>query len=888
MEADAPPAVDAEPLRQLRSLVAPGRVPPSVVVVAGGRGTGRTALLRRLVDEVDLEPIWIDCTAYASREPLRSLREAMRAQQDPLIPEPMASELESELAAADASQLAPLAWSVIRPGTAVLAGHVIIGDDFDLLDPTSRAVAVYVLRRVAQLGTPVVLSVDLAGVGSELDRLPVVELGGLDTEAVRLLLEELVGTPVPYRVAAQLRRETSGNPLAITTLIAALTADQLGGRDLLPHPLPLARSAAQRLAARGVSAGAQRLLAALALREPLCADRSRDLLGNGQETPEHGGLDELLTEGLVRQIGDSVGAAQPVQALAAWSLLTPLDRQALHRRLGRTGTPAESAIHLAFAGTSVTPDELVETATAAYAGGRPEETAMTLDVVDHKLPAGGLDLAQQLLADGYLATVGKIIQANEAAPNGLAPEAVAALTTEIALLTGRVRDRLPGSPIDLQPAEVGVEWAKTVLHLVQTQIHRGDLVAADDLMTATANRFAETSPALQALFRFERAALGYHREEDESLPELAAAARAWYETREDSYGVSQAVMVFYLLAAGHVRLASSILNRTEPTSGAGDLTRVAHLVGRIQTELVRGNYASAAALVAQMDRVMPYAQGGAHTLGLVVQVAAALGPSESWSRIEWRLDHAEIVQQPPHARSELAAATGLRNFVEGSYDQAVSQLLRALRGRGSLFTGATAVRATLLEANRALGAGAADTRRLSDGLADWWPDRYGERFDWLGACCDALCRSDDELDSAFGAALEACSDEYPVDLARTQLAYGRCLLIADRRPDGERLLRRARVTYAGERLDGWVAHVDRLLEPAAAAGNGNGALSPTERQIVRLVLQRRTNAQIAQTLYLSKRTVELHLTHIFRKLGVGRKSELVELEAVQGLSFDHG
>ena len=124
--------------------------------------------------------------------------------------------------------------------------------------------------------------------------------------------------------------------------------------------------------------------------------------------------------------------------------------------------------------------------------------------------------------------------------------------------------------------------------------------------------------------------------------------------------------------------------------------------------------------------------------------------------------------------------------------------------------------------------------------------------------------------------------DFPVDVARTHLAYGRCLLQAGRPLEADQQLERAAAVFANERLHGWVAHVERLRSkpstPVVDAG-----LTPTEREIIGLVLQRRTNAEIARVLFMSKRTIELHLTRVFRKVGVARKSQLIELDTVREL-----
>jgi ATP/maltotriose-dependent transcriptional regulator MalT len=78
-------------------------------------------------------------------------------------------------------------------------------------------------------------------------------------------------------------------------------------------------------------------------------------------------------------------------------------------------------------------------------------------------------------------------------------------------------------------------------------------------------------------------------------------------------------------------------------------------------------------------------------------------------------------------------------------------------------------------------------------------------------------------------------------------------------------------------------HVHRRTRRPAADATGVTSLTERERQIARLVVDRRTNPQIAAELFLSLKTVETHLRNIFRKLGVSSRVDLARVvEAAEG------
>jgi DNA-binding CsgD family transcriptional regulator len=66
--------------------------------------------------------------------------------------------------------------------------------------------------------------------------------------------------------------------------------------------------------------------------------------------------------------------------------------------------------------------------------------------------------------------------------------------------------------------------------------------------------------------------------------------------------------------------------------------------------------------------------------------------------------------------------------------------------------------------------------------------------------------------------------------------------------------------------------------------SGWESLTPTEVEVVRLAAEALTNAEIGSRLFISRRTVETHLSHVFRKLGLSSRVELAS-QASEGLAL---
>ena len=70
------------------------------------------------------------------------------------------------------------------------------------------------------------------------------------------------------------------------------------------------------------------------------------------------------------------------------------------------------------------------------------------------------------------------------------------------------------------------------------------------------------------------------------------------------------------------------------------------------------------------------------------------------------------------------------------------------------------------------------------------------------------------------------------------------------------------------------APIAALRQSRRRPAAGWESLTDAEMDVVRLVAAGMTNRQIAARLYLSPRTVQTHVSHIMRKLGVARRSEI--------------
>ena len=175
----------------------------------------------------------------------------------------------------------------------------------------------------------------------------------------------------------------------------------------------------------------------------------------------------------------------------------------------------------------------------------------------------------------------------------------------------------------------------------------------------------------------------------------------------------------------------------------------------------------------------------------------------------------------------------------------------------------------------------------------------------LGRCDEAvaLAREELEITRAFGApaplgrtlrVLGTLTDDLEplheatevleastarLEHAKALAALGSALRRARRPTDAREPLRRALELAGVCGADALAAHVRAELHASGArprrdALSGVESLTPSERRVVDLAAAGRTNRDIAQELYVTPKTVEVHLSNAYRKLGISSRREL--------------
>lgn len=293
-------------------------------------------------------------------------------------------------------------------------------------------------------------------------------------------------------------------------------------------------------------------------------------------------------------------------------------------------------------------------------------------------------------------------------------------------------------------------------------------------------------------------------------------------------------------ALGHV---DSLPART-PARGAEATSRSflsrAHVVSFLAQTLVdRGHLSAARAALVGMPRPALGTNGGGH----------------------WRSAHTALLLAEGRAEDALAAAEDLRDHCavlpDGARLHWRSYAAEALDRMGRTEE-ACAVALEELEAARAWGAAGTIGRTLRV----------------LGTI-----ERDAGIDRLRDAEALLASTPSRLEHVRAQAALGAALRRGRRVAEAREYLRRA---LAGARACGANGLAETVRTELQAAGvrprtdavEGVDALTPSELRVARMAAEGETNKEIAQALYVTPKTVEVHLGSVYRKLGVRSRRDL--------------
>jgi DNA-binding CsgD family transcriptional regulator len=814
---------------------------------------------------------------------------------------------EAPAAPEDLDALPRAVLSVLR-ALAVDAAVVVAIDDEQWLDRDSARVLSFALRRIREERICLLLSrrADSNGLlwadaqhgfaaGME-----VITLAGLDLASTGALLAGALARKVPRRLAERVHKVSGGNPLYVLALGTELKRrhGNGGGERELPIPRTLTDAIAQRL--EHVRAGVEGpLFAIAALATPTLA-----LLGAAlsEFTPDD--LDDAVSAGVLEITGERIRFTHPLLASVYYASVPPADRAQLHLRLA-TVVPdrEERALHLAL-GTE-RPDgavaaEIERSADLAARRGAPEAAAELLDHAIRVTPADRREerwsrvnrAAEQHLAGGDFAAAREMLEQLLLEQPGGAVSARARLTLAIlrkddfdfaasmleqALVDAGEDDRLI-SEIEL----VYADWCSNL----------GDyagMVSHAEAAVASAERLGEPGPLASAL-----AQLGHAR------------CHAGHGIRHDlferaielEHRAGETVATFFLPSTvyGAVLRVENDLDAARPLLEAavararrrGEEGWLLPLIVRLALlEWEAGNRPESDRLVAEaaeaarqqldeeMDSWIAHLQGALAASRGELGRARAAAEEALTSAVENR-----DVQMERYAEMLIADVE-----LWGGQPEAAHERLQRWRqwtiAKGPWCVGSSWLPLwssdieALIALDRLDEAQVVVDDLLQRALA--YPNPHGVAI--AKRCEGLLLAARGELAGAIEALDVALAEHarrpLPLELGRTLLEKGSLERRAKRKTTAKHTLERALEVLDPLEAAIWVARArDELGRVGLRRAVAADGLTPAQERVAELAAGGATNREIAQTLYMSARTVESHLTKIYAELGIRSRAQL--------------
>ncbi|MEH0420810.1 AAA family ATPase [Streptomyces sp. B21-083] len=801
--------------------------------------------------------------------------------------------------------LVGLALLTLLSNTASSTPLVCVVDDVQWLDRESAEVLAFVARRADRDALGLLFAVretGTCGVRLPFDGLDELLVEGLAPEAARELLAEVASGPVVEGVRDRLISETGGNPLALRQITAALSPGQLTGHVPLPEALPLGVRLEQALVGvvRSVPA-ATRTVLLVAAADPTGDEglvrRACAALGTPFEA-----IGRAQMPGLV-DLTDGIAFRHPLMRAAVLTSATPAQRRRAHHVLAEAIDPALDPDRRAWhrASAVVGPDDDVAAELEASAdrarrrGGQAAAAAFLrragdLSTEPCRRAARYLAAAEENIAVGALDTGSDLITLAQQEPCEDPYQAAQVLLMRglLAIAQGRGGDAAPllteaaraFEPVDGPRSR----WAHLVALWVYLHLGKGapaepllaavrtagaaprsePPIAMDLLLDGFVARLSDAPKEAASLFREAIAAL----DPDEAGPVLQmcvyAAVELWDDAAHDT------------LSAWHLRTLRAL---------GGMLMLPLGLGARAQSEMLAGRFTEAQALydeTYEVARTTGYPNVTGETPPGETMVAALRG-DEGRTHVLAAAVTRYATQHRLGTLADMAAhSLGLLDLGFGRHAEAVRHLRFALL-----------VPHTFVATNALPDLTEAATRAEEPELARRAADRLSESAQASGtpfglgmdARTRALLAQDTHADALYRTAIGYLQQTRAVvQLARTHLLYGEWLRRQRRRREAREHLRTARETFS---LLGAAGFAERARAELEATGERARArtvvaaaattLTSQEERIARLAAGGASNPEIADQLYVSRRTVESHLTKIYAKLGVRSRTELAYL-----------
>lgn len=892
-----------------------GEASLGTLVLTGGPGIGKTTLWEAGVAAAREQGLGLlaarpsGAEARLSFTALIDLFEGVETHELAHVPAPQRAALEAALlrgsrAAAGTPEPRAIAVGFVNAVRALAGeGRLLIAiDDAQWLDPPSADVLAFAARRLAA-GRVGFLLARRSGSPSAVEeavepgRRRQVEIGALDLGAVHALLELHLGYAYPRPTMHRIAELSSGNPLFALEIARALgPAPGLAPGAPLLLPESLRELVAGRVAAVSPR-GRRALLVAAALSQPSA--------GLVERASSAAGLAAAEEAGLVRVDRGRVVFGHPLYAAAVYAHAASSRRRALHGRLAHlVGDAEERARHLALSSSG--PDEevantLQEAAAHARARGAWETAGELLEQASALTPPSLPELALRRAVDA----------AEHHIHAGDRPRARA-------LLEATLDDIQPSSLrcdalrllSDIRYNEDSYAEAARLLEEARRQAEDPETSILIDLSLA----FIYCSHLSERLDRADAFALRAHERAalvgDRALLANAIAVKAmvdflrgrgidWDKVDEalDLEDPAQVIAVqlrpsaiagSLMLHVGRLSDARECLTALRlRLAGSGDESDLAFILSWLAwLETLSGQFEVAAELVGEASfhaaltgsdsfRVWALAMSAllrAHRGDLAARADAAaateialrvgLRPQRFWIGKAVALLELSL----GNARAALAAVA---SFTEAIEEHGIGELLSAYYLPEALE--AMIALAELDRAEHLLEMFARRGRELDRpwALATAWRCRgllLAARGDLAGAA-DALRQ----------ALVEHERLDMPFELARTLLAQAQVRRRQRQRRAASESSEHALALFEAVGAALWAdrarAELVRLT-PQRRAGD----LTTSERRVVELAAEGRSNKEIAQALFVTVHTVEAHLTHAYAKLGVRSRTQLARLE----------